>query len=622
MEHSQSTGAGLLLAGRYRLGESIGRGGMGKVWRAHDEVLHRVVAVKELTAGRFVAEADRLVLHARTQKEARAAARITHPGVVTVHDVLEHDDRPWIVMQYVDGPSLADAAKEKGTIDPHEAARIGLHVLGALRAAHAAGVLHRDVKPGNVLLARDGSVLITDFGIAAIEGDATITRTGELVGSIDYLAPERVRGGDPGPASDLWSLGATLYTAVEGTSPFRRTSPISTMQAVVAEEPPYPEKAGPLAPVIVALLRKDPAQRPLADETGRMLLDAMEGRTPAAAQAYVPTQRVARDDLDPTGDGSVSGHDLVTLGEESDGPGPTGTARTTTPSGTTPSGTTPWPQAAQSPHQTHHSHQPHQSQQPRSPQPSQQSHSPQGTHGAQGSQGAHGTHGQSSPPTVVPPAGTSVPAASGSGRSWRTAVLAALLAGLVAGGAVFAAMNESGGDPGAGGRPTATGSAPATTPAAAGDIPDGWHRVEDREGFSIVVPKGWKRQTEGDNIDYTPDNGRHRIRINIDPSPDFENPYMHALDLERIVAKRMEYTRVKLGQTTYRDQVRSSLWEFTWTEKRDFPGPRHAIDLMYYAEDGTEYAIYMSSPESSWETTREQFDVVLQHWRAPGDRTP
>ncbi|MCX5228142.1 serine/threonine-protein kinase [Streptomyces sp. NBC_00233] len=605
MEHSQSTGAGLLLAGRYRLGESIGRGGMGKVWRAHDEVLHRVVAVKELTAGRFVAEADRLVLHARTQKEARAAARITHPGVVTVHDVLEHDDRPWIVMQYVDGPSLADAAKEKGTIDPHEAARIGLHVLGALRAAHAAGVLHRDVKPGNVLLARDGSVLITDFGIAAIEGDATITRTGELVGSIDYLAPERVRGGDPGPASDLWSLGATLYTAVEGTSPFRRTSPISTMQAVVAEEPPYPEKAGPLAPVIVALLRKDPAQRPQADEAGRMLLDAMEGRTPAAAQAYVPTQRVAREDLDPSGDGSVSGHDLVTLGEESDGPGPTGTARATTPSGIAP-----WPHPAQSPHQPSQSHQFSQSPQ------SQQSRSPQGT------QGTQGNHGQSSPPTVVPPSGGPTASGSGRGRSWRTAVLAALLAGVVAGGAVFAAMNYAGGDRGDlgdGGRTTTTGPAPTTTRGAPSDVPDGWHRVDDREGFSIVVPKGWKRQTEGDNIDYTPDNGRHRIRINIDPSPDFENPYMHALDLERIVAKRMEYSRVKLGQTTYRDQVRSSLWEFTWTEKRDFPGPRHAIDLMYYADDGTEYAIYMSSPESSWETTREQFDVVLQHWRAPGD---
>ncbi|EFH31173.1 protein serine/threonine kinase, partial [Streptomyces pristinaespiralis ATCC 25486] len=179
MEHTHSTGNGLLLAGRYRLGETIGRGGMGKVWRAHDEVLHRVVAVKELTAGLYVSEADRAVLHARTQKEARAAARISHPGVVTVHDVLEHDARPWIVMQYVDGPSLADAVKEPGRIDETEAARIGLHILSALGAAHAAGVLHRDIKPANVLLAKDGRALITDFGIAAIEGDSTITRTGE-----------------------------------------------------------------------------------------------------------------------------------------------------------------------------------------------------------------------------------------------------------------------------------------------------------------------------------------------------------------------------------------------------------------------------------------------------------
>ncbi|MFD8208195.1 protein kinase [Streptomyces sp. NPDC059695] len=562
MEHSQSTGAGLLLAGRYRLGESIGRGGMGKVWRAHDEVLHRVVAVKELTAGRFVAEADRLVLHARTQKEARAAARITHPGVVTVHDVLEHDNRPWIVMQYVDGPSLADAAKAAGTIEPREAARIGLHVVGALRAAHAAGVLHRDVKPGNVLLARDGRVLITDFGIAAIEGDSTITRTGEIVGSIDYLAPERVQGGDPGPASDLWSLGATLYTAVEGTSPFRRTSPISTMQAVVTEEPPHPEKAGPLASVIVALLRKDPGQRPRADEAERMLLDAMEGRAPTAAQAYVPTQRVAREELD----SAAAAH-------TADGTG-TGTESL---AGEPVKATAQWPQSAQP------SHGPHQ---------------PPGPH-----------------PTLVPAS----PPPSGRGR-WRSAVLAALLAGVVAGGAVFAAMNYAGGDRdarGDGGRTT-----PASSPASqgAGDgIPDGWHRVEDPKGFSLLVPDGWKRQTEGDQVDYTPDNGEHRIRISIDRSPDFENPYLHAIDLERVLQKRMDYNRVKLGQVTYRDQVRSVLWEFTWTERKDFPGPRHAIDQMYYEDDGTEYAIYMSSPESSWEKTREQFDIVLQHWRAPGD---
>ncbi|MFJ3813529.1 serine/threonine-protein kinase [Streptomyces sp. NPDC090056] len=610
MEHSQGTGAGLLLAGRYRLGESIGRGGMGKVWRAHDEVLHRVVAVKELTAGRFVAEADRLVLHARTQKEARAAARITHPGVVTVHDVLEHDDRPWIVMQYVDGPSLADAAKESGSIEPREAARIGLHVLGALRAAHAAGVLHRDVKPGNILLARDGRVLITDFGIAAIEGDSTITRTGEIVGSIDYLAPERVKGGDPGPASDLWSLGATLYTAVEGTSPFRRTSPISTMQAVVTEEPPHPEKAGALAPVIVALLRKDPERRPRADEVGRMLLEAMEGRASASAQAYVPTQRVTRGDLDPAeeaGDrnaradeaGTADRSDQVHQAHRAPQPHPPhpadrpdrtrhlpepGTA------GAAPRGSTaPWPQPPQS--------------------------LPQAS--------------RSRPPLVSSSSSTLVPGParppSGRGRR-RTVVLAALLAGLVAGGAVFAAMNYAGGDRDTGAT-RGTTSATAPTPSAGGDgkagkagIPAGWHRVDDPEGFSLLVPDGWKRQTEGDQIDYTPDNGNHRIRISIDRSPDFENPYMHALDLERVLAKRMDYARIKLLPTTYRDQTLSCLWEFTWTERKTFPGPRRAIDQMYYGDDGTEYALYMSSPESSWETTREQFDIVLRHWREAGEQ--
>ncbi|MEU2546482.1 serine/threonine-protein kinase [Streptomyces roseolus] len=567
MEDSQGTGAGLLLAGRYRLVESIGRGGMGRVWRAHDEVLHRVVAVKELTAGRFVAEADRLVLHARTQKEARAAARITHPGVVTVHDVLEHDARPWIVMQFVDGPSLADAVKEAGTIAPREAARVGLHVVGALRAAHAAGVLHRDVKPGNVLLARDGRVLITDFGIAAIEGDSTITRTGELVGSIDYLAPERVRGGDPGPASDLWSLGATLYTAVEGTSPFRRTSPISTMQAVVGEEPPPPVNAGPLATVIVALLRKDPEQRPRADETERMLLDAMEGRSPQTAQAYVPTQRMGLEQA-VTPPGTSSGAAAV----------PEAVAAAGTP--LTPR-TVEWPHPA-------------------------------------------GNAAEAFTPPPAPPAPGPRPAApAGKGR-WRSAVLTAVLAAAVAGGAVFAVMQYGGGGGGDEPGPVASsGATPAPTGTdrkgvASDEVPPGWKRVDDPKGFSLIVPEGWKRQVEDDNIDYTPDRGNHRLRISIDPSPDFDTPYAHLLDLEKALKKRMDYRRVWLNQSTYRDHVKSALWEFTWTEKQNFPGPRHAIDRLYYADDGTEYAIYMTSPESSWDTTREQFDLVLQHWRAPG----
>ncbi|MFF3098723.1 serine/threonine-protein kinase [Streptomyces cyaneofuscatus] len=551
MDRSQGTAAGLVLAGRYRLGEVLGRGGMGKVWRAHDEVLHRTVAVKELTAGLYVAEADRLVLHARTQKEARAAARITHPGVVTVHDVIEYDKRPWIVMQYVDGPSLADEAKEKGDIAPREAARIGLHVLSALRAAHSAGVLHRDVKPGNVLLARGGQVLLTDFGIAAIEGDSTITRTGELVGSIDYLAPERVRGGDPGPASDLWSLGATLYTAVEGRSPFRRTSPISTMQAVVTEEPPPPVNAGPLGPVITALLRKDPADRPTAAETEQMLLDAMEGREPRSAQAHVPTQRVPEEDR------------FAYAGADGS------TARLP--------GTVPSPPAPTAPVAGHPS--------------------------------------------------TPVTRRAGS-RRWRT-VLVVVVAAAVLGGAGGLAAMKYGQGASADGRTTTAPTAPTTPrttppPTAtdpAPEIPDGWRRVDDPAGFSLVVPEDWTREVNEGQIDYTPDGGAHRIRISVDPDPDFDHPYLHMQNMEEQLADRLPgYQRIRLEKNDFRDRP-GSLWEFTWHETQDHAGPRHGIDQMYYGgSGGPEYALYLTAPQEGWETSREKFDIMLRSWRAPGAR--
>ncbi|QNE75517.1 protein kinase [Streptomyces finlayi] len=550
MEHLQGTDGGLVLAGRYRLGEVLGRGGMGKVWRAHDEVLGRTVAVKELTAGLYVAEADRAVLHARTQKEARAAARITHPGVVTVHDVIEYDNRPWIVMQYVDGPSLADAAKESGEIEPREAARIGLHVLSALRAAHGAGVLHRDVKPGNVLLARDGRVLLTDFGIAAIEGDSTITRTGELVGSIDYLAPERVRGGDPGPASDLWSLGATLYTAVEGRSPFRRTSPISTMQAVVIDEPPAPRRAGPLGPVITALLRKEPGDRPTATEAERMLLDAMEGREPRAAQAYVPTQRVPDEAL--RGLSATDGS----------------TTHLPRPVRPDPSGTFPGPGG-------------------------------------------------------VPAA----PARAGGGQ-WRTALMTLTVVVALAAAAGLLVSRFAGGEENV---PAKEAVGPVTRPAAStapepteepkqttSEIPDGWKRVDDPAGFSLVVPPGWERQTDGSQIDYTPDNGRHRMRISIDPDPDFDSPFAHTQSIEKDLHKRLpEYTRLVLEPNIHRDRP-GALWEFTWTESKDHPGPRHGIDQMYYAEaGGPEYAFYMTGPEEDWPESRERFDTMVRSWQPP-----
>ncbi|MFJ4981174.1 protein kinase [Streptomyces coeruleorubidus] len=275
-EYGQGDGAGRLLAGRYRVAAQLGRGGMGVVWKAVDEVLGREVAVKELRTYTDAAGPELAGLRVRMQREARAAARVRHTGVIAVHDIAEVDGRPLIVMELVDGPSLDDVLRDRGPLDAREAAGIGAKVMDALAAAHRAGVLHRDVKPGNILLDRSGRVVLTDFGIATMDdpgdGSATnLTRSGELVGSLDYLAPERAQGADPGPASDIWALGATLYAAVEGSAPFRRTSTFSTLTAIVSEPLPEPRRAGPLAPVLQQLLDKRPEGRPEADRAREML---------------------------------------------------------------------------------------------------------------------------------------------------------------------------------------------------------------------------------------------------------------------------------------------------------------------------------------------------------------
>ncbi|MEU4097594.1 serine/threonine-protein kinase [Streptomyces sp. NPDC026673] len=459
-----------MLAGRYRLGDVIGRGGMGRVWEAQDVVLRRTVAVKELTLGGHMAEDDRAVLQERMKQEARAAARINHPHVVTVHDVLEEDGRPWIVMELVDGRSLDEVVRQDGPLPPRRAAAVGAAVLEALRAAHAAGVLHRDVKPGNVLLARDGRVLLTDFGIAVVEGDSAITRTGELVGSVDYLAPERARGGRPGPASDLWSLGATLYAAVEGRSPFRRTSPIGTLQAVVYEELPEPRAAGPLRPVIAALLAKDPAARPPAGQLTTTL---------AAIAADDPRR--------------------------------------------TPRGRRPGAKAV------------------------------------------------------------------------AAVVAVALLAGA---GAVLAVVRHRGDE----------------------GVPAGYVRVHDPAGFSLAVPRGWQRQLDGDQIDYTPDGGAHRLRIGVGRAKPGLNPYMHLLELEKSLRALPDYTRVRLHQNTFRGRD-GGLWEFTWTDSKEHPGPRRAVDQAYVTGDGTEYALYMGAPADDWAAASARFQVALQTWRVDGPKS-
>ncbi|WP_051870295.1 protein kinase domain-containing protein, partial [Streptomyces resistomycificus] len=453
-----------------------------------------------------------------------------------------------------------------------------LWVLKALRAAHSAGVLHRDVKPGNVLLGRDGRVLLTDFGIAQVEGDTAITRTGEIVGSVDYLAPERIRGQDPGASSDLWALGATLYTAVEGRSPFRRTTPLATMQAVVDEEPTEAGHAGPLAPVIAALLHKDPARRPGAAEAEQMLAEAAEGRRPSAAQLYVPTQYA----------GSVreTGSD---------------------------SGTHTGPHTPRSPHSPYTSRTQH-TQHTRHPQ-----HAPHTP--------VTGTpYPPSTGPTVLGGPGqlaaTSQPPRRR--RRLRTLALVVALAAIVGGGTAVVVQQwdetrlEGTGATTKSALPTEDG-----TPAPESSVPDTWVPVTDPLGFGLSLPdKSWTRSVHStaggiQQIDYSPDGGEHFIRIAVDESPDFGDPYAHQIDLEEQLRGLVDYKRLKLEKNIYRDR-NGSLWEYTWTAQAkdtSFPGPRRAIEETYLARDGVEYALYMSSPAESWAKTRKQFTAVLQGWQ-------
>jgi eukaryotic-like serine/threonine-protein kinase len=271
------TGTGRVIAGRYRLLGPVGRGAMGIVWRGRDELLHRDVAVKQVQITALTLPAEAELAYQRTLREARTAARLSHPAVMTVFDVVEEDGSPWIIMELITGRSLEQVIAEDGPLPPGQAADLGLRLLGALTTAHAAGVLHRDVKPSNVLIGSDGRAVLTDFGIAMFAEDPGITQVGMVVGTPGFTSPERVQGGSATPASDLWSLGATLYAAVEGRGPFDRPGGSTAIIAGVAdEEAPRAPSAGPLAPVIDALLRRDPAARPDGVAAARMLTAAAE----------------------------------------------------------------------------------------------------------------------------------------------------------------------------------------------------------------------------------------------------------------------------------------------------------------------------------------------------------
>ncbi|AXK36547.1 serine/threonine protein kinase [Streptomyces armeniacus] len=281
---------GRLVGGRYRLEGVLGRGGMGTVWRGRDETLGRTVAVKELRFPSSIDDEEKQRLIMRTLREAKAIARIRSGSAITVYDVVDEDDRPWIVMELIEGRSLADTIRQDGPLSPRRTAEVGLAVLDVLRAAHREGILHRDVKPSNVLMEEGtGRVVLTDFGIAKVQGDPSITSTGMLVGAPSYISPERARGNPPGPPADMWSLGGLLYAAVEGRPPYDKGSAISTLTAVMTEPLPPLERAGALSEVIFGLLEKDPEKR----------LDV------AGARVLLEMAAAVSDGMDTTGGGAT-----------------------------------------------------------------------------------------------------------------------------------------------------------------------------------------------------------------------------------------------------------------------------------------------------------------------------
>jgi tRNA A-37 threonylcarbamoyl transferase component Bud32 len=547
---------GRLVAGRYRLMERIGRGGMGTVWRAEDELLDRQVAVKKLHPPQpHMLEEELATLFERTRREARAAARISHPNVIVVHDVVDDAGLPSIVMEYVPSVTLGELLKDRGALPPAEAARIGRGMIAALRAAHRAGVLHRDVKPGNVLLGEGGRVVLTDFGIAQASGTSTLTRTGELIGSIDFLSPERIRGAIPGPEADLWALGATLYQAVEGASPFRRPTAIETAYAI-AEEPVVPApNAGALTRVIAGLLAKEPAERLSAEEAEQML------RIPAGEQDTALVEQVGFTQRLPAAAQPPAAHH--TGGTPPPGPYPPG----------------PYPPGA-------HPHQPQ-----------------------------HGPQAQHAPSRRRP--GRWVAAAVAAAVVVSGVVIAVDRANRsdAAGGSGGAS-----GGPTATVTSTPTTAPPTTeptTPTAAPTtyepppVPDGYH-LEHRadHGYSVPVPDGWtKKVTEGgDQISYVDPTQKVGLKIS---ALDFggPDPYQHWLDLEPQTDSQVkDYHRERMLPTKTPSGQDAALWQFT------FKGTSvtfRAIDMGFGKEGGREYAVYLSAPKSQWATYKPVFDNAV-----------
>jgi serine/threonine protein kinase len=575
-----------LLKDRYRLGKVIGRGGMGVVWLATDEVLDRSVAVKEVTFPPGLPDEEQHKLRRRTLREARTTARLNHPNVVGVYDIVEDEDRPWIVMEFVPSRSLAEVVRADGPLSPRRAAEIGLQLLGGLRAAHLAGVLHRDVKPSNVLLAEDGRVVLGDFGIATAKGGSTVTSSGVLIGSPSYMAPERARGSDIGPESDMWSLGATLYTAVEGRPPFDRDSAVATLAALVMDDPDAPERAGPLWPLIRGLLRRDPAERPGPEFVADTLRTIADGVDPPpfepppderAASPSVPDPRPPLNDAPEV----AAGPPAPIEPEPEPGPEPE-----------------PLPEPLPE------------------PQPERQ----------------EGTVSVEEPTAASPSSGvaTGPVRREGSRRVLVAGVtVAAVLAVVLLGWAATTLVGDD--KPArrsarhASTTPGSSASRPSTTPAptqkpstsppaspATPTLPSGYHWHHDSTGFSIAVPDGWSASHHGHYV-YVEDPKSSRLLI-VDQS---DSPKSDPLAdwREQESARKggfSGYHRVRLEKVDYPQARKAADWEFTYDGSR---GRTHVLNRNILANSKHAYALYWQVPDSRWKSSKSIFDAFATTFR-------
>jgi eukaryotic-like serine/threonine-protein kinase len=645
---------GRLLVGRYRLDRLLGHGGMGWVWAAHDETLGRDVAVKEVVPPPDLTPEQREMIRRRTLREARAAARIAHPSAVTVYDVVEEDGRPYIVMQLLPQRTLADVLTEDGPLPPARAARIGLDLVDALETAHAAGVLHRDVKPANVMLTESGRAVLTDFGIATVEDDPTLTTTGMLVGSPAYMAPERARGERPTPAADLWSLGATLFAAVEGEPPFRREGQLPTLNAVLTEQPPAAEHGGPMRAVIAALLTRDPAVRPTAPQARELLLRAAEAATAQAERTEVIDPGVASA---PTSDSDVEPEPATRTdaGRAQASPaqtvpvlaaGPEAEEQTTDRVDRDDTSASP-PEASVS--------------------PSAPGAAP--VVAPRESDGDGLAPPSAAPPSAAPPSAAPPSAAPpGAAPAWSEPVrgrrprallaaaivlalafaafgLARLLGGGAPGGSSTGATStagQSGGtsaggsagaspsaqptdDHGGSGSSSGASASPSSGTATGGSgggrsgqgsgasaVPAGFRRWTDPTGFSLVIPSGWTVTRKGTDVTFHQPGGRAFLLV-----PQTTHPAADSLvdwqDQERAASPHFPgYQRIRLERVSFHRGWDVADWEFRWTPSG---GTLHVLDRNLRISDRRAYALYWSVPEQDWTRMSGTFTVIANSFR-------